>query len=253
LTGRRTPDILARISLYQARRCVNLMKRIPLRQVVERLQKVYGRPKLPLADPWLLVLWENVAYLADDQRRQQAFGLLLHEIGTEPNKILTASDEALQRVGKHGIVPKQTVEKLRTCARIARDEFEGDLRPILKMPTREAKKALMKFPGIGEPSAEKILLFCRSHRLFGLESNALRVLLRLGYGQDHKNYATTYRLVQAAAAPELEADFIWRIRAYQLLRQHGQETCRRTRPSCQECPLAPHCPDYQARLLGVSG
>jgi endonuclease III len=225
-----------------------VMNRIPLNEAIVRLQKLYGRPKQPLADPWLLVLWENVAYLVDDERREQAFMMLKEVVGTEPDEILSASDEALHRIGKHGIVPKQSMEKLRRCARIARDEFDGDLQPVLRMPIREAKKALMRFPGIGEPGAEKILLFCSAHTLFGLESNAVRVLTRLGYGRDHKNYATMYRSVQAAVAPELKTAFGWRIRAHQLLRRHGQEVCRRTQPLCPECPLAADCPDYQTRL-----
>jgi endonuclease-3 len=224
------------------------MTTIALDDAVERLQKVYGRPRPPPADPWLLVLWENVAYLADDEKRQHAFEMMEQEIGTGADDILKAPDETLRRIGGHGIMPRQTVEKLRRCAKIARDEFAGDLRPILKMPLREAKKALGKFPGIGEPGAEKILLFCRSQPLFGLESNGLRVLLRLGYGQEHKNYATTYRSVQQAVATQLKSNLGWRIRALQLLRQHGQETCKRTRPKCGECPLAPDCPDYRARL-----
>ena len=224
------------------------MIRIALHEAIGRLQKLYGRPKPSLADPWLLVLWENVAYLVDDERRELAFVMLKQEVGTKPDEILAASDDTLRRIGKHGIIPKQSMAKLRRCALIARDEFDGDLQPVLKMPIRDAKKALMKFPGIGEPGAEKILLFCNSHTVFGLESNALRVLLRLGYGEDHRNYSTMCRSVQAAVAPELKTDLGWRTRAHQLLRRHGQEICRRTQPLCPECPLAPDCPDYQTRL-----
>lgn len=223
------------------------MSSITLPEIIDHLQKLYGKPKPPLADPWLLILWENVAYLANDERRQQAFDLLRKEVGTEMERILKASEQTLQKIGSHGIAPKQSVAKLQTCARIALDEFDGDLGPVLKMPVRDAKKALMKFPGIGEPGAEKILLFCRSHALFGLESNGLRVLRRVGYGVDHKNYATMYRSVQEAVAKGLKPDLGWRIRAHQLLRQHGQETCKQT-PRCQECPLASDCADYQSRL-----
>lgn len=225
---------------------------LPVPQVIERLQSLQGRPEAPLSDPWLLVLWENVAYLTNDERRLQAFELLRSEIGTDADAILAASTEALERIGRHGIVPKQSVTKLRRCAEIAVRDFEGDLRPILGLPLPEAKKALRKFPGIGEPGAEKILLFCRSHPVLGLESNGLRVLRRLGYGQDHKNYATMYHSVQTAIAPQLRADFGWRIRAHQLLRRHGQAICKEKNPRCAECPLAGECRDYQGRL-GATG
>jgi endonuclease-3 len=188
-----------------------------------------------------MILWENVAYLADDERRQEAFQTLKKRVGTEPARILSASNEALLEVTGHGILADQFAEKLRKCARIALEEFDGDLRPVLKLPSPKAKKALQKFPGIGEPGAEKILLFSRIYPALALESNGLRVLLRLGFGEEKKSYATTYRLVQRAVEEELNKDHPWLIKAHLLLRRHGQELCRRSQPECGTCPLAADC------------
>jgi endonuclease III len=223
------------------------MTRIALLQVVERLHAHYGRPKVPkLGGPWEMILWENVAYLADDHRRQQAFQTLKKRIGVDPTQILSASDEALLEVTRHGIVPEQFSEKLRKCARIVLEEFDGDLRPVLKLPLSNAKKALQKFPGIGEPGAEKILIFTRTYPLLALESNGLRVLLRMGFGEEQGSYSTTYRHVQRAVNEELDKEYSWLIRAYLLLRRHGQELCRNSKPLCEKCPLAPDCEFYQS-------
>src|SRR6266436_10363518 len=100
------------------------MTRIPLPQVIEGLRAHYGQPKLPKLDgPWEMILWENVAYLADDDRRQQAFQTLKKRIGTEPTQILSASDEALLDVTRYSIMPEAFAEKLRTCAQIVLEEF----------------------------------------------------------------------------------------------------------------------------------
>src|SRR5207249_2069819 len=111
----------------------------------------------------------------------------------------------------------QFAKKLRNCARILLEEFDGDLRPVLKLPFPKAKKALQKFPGIGEPGAEKILLFTRSYPVLPLESNGLRVLLRLGFGGEKESYATTYRLVQKAIEEGLNKDYPWLIQSHLLL------------------------------------
>jgi endonuclease-3 len=142
-------------------------------------------------------------------------------------------------------VAEQFAKKLRTCAQIALEEFDGDLRPLLKLPLAKAKKALQRFPGIGEPGAEKILLFCHTQPVLALESNGLRVLLRLGFGEEKTSYATTYRLVQKALEEGLDKDFSWLIEAHLLLRQHGQKLCKRTKPECQKCPLASDCEFYR--------
>jgi endonuclease-3 len=109
---------------------------------------------------------------------------------------------------------------------------------------------MSKTRGIGEPGAEKILSFCRAHPIFALESHGLRVLLRLGFGKEQKNYASSYRSVQEAVAKGLKRDCDWLIRAHQLLRQHGQEICRRTHPDCPPCPLTKVCGYYATTTMG---
>jgi endonuclease III len=223
------------------------MPRIALAQIVEQLQAHYGQLNAPkLAGPWEMILWENVAYLADDDRRREAFQTLKKKIGTEPGRILTASDEALLEVTRHGILADQFSKKLRKSAQIALEEFDGDLRPVLKLPVAKAKKALQTFPGIGEPGAEKILLLTRSYPVLALESNGLRVLLRLGFGEEKKSYSTTYRLVQKAVEEGLEKEYSWLMQAHLLLRHHGQELCKRTKPECKKCPLAADCIFYRS-------
>lgn len=226
------------------------MTRTTLRQIVERLEAHHGQQKAPkLAGPWEMVLWENVAYLADDDRRQQAFQTLKKRVGARPQEIHSASDEALLEVTRHGIMPERFSEKLRDCAKIVLEEFNGDLRPVLKLPFAKSKKALQKFPGIGEPGAEKILLFTQTYPLLALESNGLRVLLRLGFGEEKKSYSTTYRLVQEAVKEELDEDYAWLIQAHLLLRLHGQELCRRSEPGCDNCPIARDCEYYHRSKL----
>lgn len=219
------------------------MQRIPLKRAINRLELTYGRPRLPrIANPWHLLLWENVVYLGDDEQRQQAFLELKETVGLEPEEILDAPRSALLAIAGYGIMPEQRVDTLRRCAQIALEKFDGDLRPVLTWPFAKARNALKKFPGIGEPGAEKILLFCKSYPIFALDSNGLRVLVRLGFGSEEKNYAAMYRSVQAAVESERPDDPAWLMRAHLLLRQHGHELCRRSRPDCESCPLVSQCP-----------
>jgi endonuclease III len=223
------------------------MTRITLPQVVERLETHHGRQLRPKLDgPWEMILWENVAYLADDDRRAEAFQTLKKQIGTDPAWILAIPDEALLEVTRHGIMPEAFAEKLRECAKILLEQFDGDLRHVLDLPVPKAKNALRKFPGIGEPGAEKILLFTRTVPVLALESNGLNVLLRIGFGEEKKSYATTYRLVQQAAVEGLDPDCSLFIKAHLLLRRHGQTVCRRTEPLCDQCLVAPDC-EYDRR------
>jgi len=165
--------------------------------LIDRLAKLYGEPApLPVTEPFAMILWENVAYLANDAKRAEAFDELRTKVGLTPAAIRQAKDAVLLSIASKGIVPAGTVDKLRAASAIARDSFHDDLAPILDKPLPAAKKDLRKFPAIGEPAAEKILLFNQRFPILAMDSNALRVLVRIGYAPEHRNYSTTYKNMQ---------------------------------------------------------
>jgi endonuclease III len=216
--------------------------RPPFSSTIDTLAQFYGEPAPPVVTgPFQMIVWENIAYLANDARRADAFDELRKTVGLRPADIRKASHKALLSVTSRGIVPESSVEKLRRIAEIAEESFGGDLTSVLKKPVATAKKDLRKFPSIGESAAEKILLF--NHRLstLALDSNGLRVLVRLGFAPEKKSYSATYKGVQQALMSELPHDCGELVRAHQLLRQHGQESCKRSTPSCARCPLRAQC------------
>ena len=219
-----------------------------LPKIISQLAAHYGEPKPPITtDPFELILLENVAYLVSDNRREQAFKTLRQHAGTKPHEILAAShDNILHATKLGGMHPEQRVSRLKEIALIAMNEFGGDLSQLLKLPLPKAKQALRKFSSIGEPSAEKILLFTRSYPVLGLDSNGLRALLRLGFGEEKKNYTATYASVSEAIRDQLKDDYDWLICAHILLRQHGKELCKTSAPLCEKCPVRKSCVYFKA-------
>jgi endonuclease III len=219
------------------------VKRLSLPDIVARLEAAGGpAPQPPSTDPLELVLWENAAYLVDDEQRARAFHALKSQIGFRPESILKAPKAALFKIAQlGGMVPELRVEKLRDIAEITQKDFGGNLRKALEGPLPAARKALRKYPGIGAPGADKILLFSGIAPLFSLESNGLRALVRLGFGEEKKSYSSTYSSVLKDAEPELQKDAGWLVAAHQILRRHGQELCKRSDPLCESCPLARDC------------
>src|SRR5262245_24494618 len=117
------------------------MARIRLIEVVASLKSHYGTQDAPKPDgAWEMILWENVAYLADDERRLKAFKVLKKRTSFRPERILAASDQALLEVTQHGILAEQFAEKLRKCAKLALEEFDGDVKKIPELPIAKARK-----------------------------------------------------------------------------------------------------------------
>ena len=216
-----------------------------LTRLVRRLRAFHGVPVGPPSrDPYHLLLWEQVAYLADDDERLVAYRLLEQLVGLSPAAILTAPRSVLETVARRGgaVAVRERSERLRAVADRVLNRWSGNLKQALRLPVEEARRELTRYPTIGVPGAERILLLAGAYPVLGLDSNALRVLQRLGYGQALRSWGATYRSVQAAASAELAATVPARRLAYLLLRRHGQTLCRRSVPDCPACPLRPDCP-----------
>jgi endonuclease III len=224
------------------------MKRRKLSLLLDALAKAHGEPKpLRRQDPIEIALKENVAYLLDDEARDVAFAALKKKVGTKPHQILGAKAATLLEVAKlGGMRPEDRVEKLRKVAEVAMAHHQ-ELDQLFDIPIAKARRALKKFPGIGDPGADKILLFTGVRPYLALESNGLRVLQRLGFAKEEKSYAQSYKAAQAAADPELAGTIPARTRAFHLLRMHGRTTCKRSDPRCEACPLTSDCAYFAAR------
>jgi endonuclease III len=214
-----------------------------LTDVISRLETFYGPPEpLEITDPWEVIVAENASYLVDDDRRARVFAKLRDKVGLDPQDILDTPTPVLSEVIREGgMLGEHRVEKLTRAADIALEIGLDHLRQLMKTDPPKAAKLLKKFPGIGEPGADKLLLFSHAKRTLAPDSNALRTLVRLGFGKEDANYTRQYRSVAEAVETQLPKSYPRLIAAHQLLRRHGQEICRRGAPLCETCPLTKIC------------
>jgi len=69
-----------------------------LAALLDQLEDAVGAPDaVPSRDGWELVLAENIAYLAGDQRRWEALAELRRVVGLAPERILAALPERRAR------------------------------------------------------------------------------------------------------------------------------------------------------------
>lgn len=227
-----------------------MIKTFSFAALLSKLQTHYGKPPAPkTTDPLGLMIYQNIAYLAPDEKRDAAFDALQTNVGLQPTDILAAPTEELVKItGLGGIHAQHRAARLKEIAQIVLNDFDGDLNIVLWLPLARARKALQKFPSIGAPGAEKILLFTKTYPLLALESNGLRVLLRLGFGEERRNYSASYASVQEALKDEIGSDCDFLIAAHQLLRRHGKELCRTNNPACDLCPVSRSCVYYRTHF-----
>lgn len=205
-----------------------------LGRMLARLQKQYG--DVALAEPrtpFALIVWENCAYLVDDERRAQTFASLRKTIGITPVKLVAAGPKKIEAaIRDGGMQPPHRAAKVFECAQLALEVSDDEWRD---------RKMLKRFPGIADPGADKVLLLCGLSDAPALDSNGLRVLERLHVVKPGQAYAAAYRAgVGALSAAGVRGQKA--LAAFALLRAHGRELCKRAAPLCADCSLQGSCP-----------
>lgn len=225
-----------------------------LAEILDSLEMHYGAQKLAgPKNPYEMILFVNCGYPATDVSCTKGYEPLKEEVGTKPDQILKAPSVKIAKLTKDaGMFPELRAERLKLIARITNENFGGDLNWALerlmkdeKTPRekrlRQVKSALKEFPVIGEPTADKILLFASIAPVAAVPSAQTGVPQRILFGREDKNYGKGYQAAQEAMAAELPETFETRRRAYLLLKKHGQDICKRTRPKCETCPVKGMC------------
>ncbi len=212
--------------------------------LLQTLEACYGAQSADWpTDPYLFLVWWHCGYPASDAACAKGWASLESEIGVMPERLLAANPSKLALALKPGgMVPELRAMRLKEIAERVQREFGGDLLEGLKgLTIPKIRAALKKFPNIADPGADRILLFARVSPAAAVPSNCPHVLLRVQVGLERENYGLTYKEAQSMIAEGVAATFDARMRAYLLLKRHGQTLCKRTNPKCGECPLAEKC------------
>lgn len=215
---------------------------LSLPRAIAQLAKLYP-PGPYLTDPLAILVWENVAYLIDDEKRGALFEEFSQRIGLGAHEIANAPLSVLGDIAKRsGMAPQQRAERLKEIGRLVIVACDGDLRSALaSLPPSKARTLLKKFPSVGDPGADRILLFAGIAAVPSLDSNGLRALVRLGFSAEEKSYAQSYRRAVGVLAEQGVCDADWFRTAWLVLRAHGKALCKRSAPICEPCPLDRAC------------
>ena len=220
--------------------------------LLDKLEKFHGKQKpcWPV-DPYEFIVWWQCGYPASDATCAKGWDNLKRQVGVEPQQLLAATTRKVASAIKvGGMLPELRAVRIMETAMRVKDHFGGDLRAALTGPLSAARKTLNTFPGIAEPGADRILLFAGIAPIAAVPSNATQVLARVLNGQESENYVANYRQAQQAVEAQVAKTFDARTRAYLLLKHHGREICKRTKPKCERCPVSRDCAYFAGQQGG---
>jgi endonuclease-3 related protein len=133
--------------------------------------------------------------------------------------------------------------KLKEFAGLVVREFHGDLDALLSLETGTLRDTLLGVWGIGEETADDIVLYAAGKPSFVIDKYTIRIAGRLGWlagGNKYTHYQRLFTRRLPAEAP-LYNEY------HALLDGHASRTCRKV-PLCAGCCLADICRTGRSRI-----
>lgn len=171
---------------------------------------------------------------------------------------------------------RQKAARLKGFLAYLDQRYGGSLEQMFATPASQLRDELLSLKGIGQETADAILLYAAQHEVFVVDAYARRILARHGVIADSTKYEEIRNLVERALRAEkvnwsidadrhLPAGFAIHepsavstsVRSelsqvfnemHGLLVQAGKHYCWKTEPKCASCPLGPLLPSAPQRL-----
>ena len=99
----------------------------------------------------------------------------------------------------------------------------------------EAKDYLMKLPGVGEKTANCVLLFSLGKPYLPVDTHVFRVAKRLGLIDARTSIKEVHRLLQQQLPPSK----VYQFHIHMI--EHGRKICHARNPQCDSCILRNDC------------
>ena len=114
----------------------------------------------------------------------------------------------------------------------------GSFKGLKKRDTEKIREELLAHKGIGEETADAILLYALDRPLAMSDAYTKRIAVRLGVLNDTAKYGDCAKWV-STLAPMTTHD---QNEMHALIVHHGKVTCKKRNPNCNGCVLSRKCP-----------
>ena len=213
-----------------------------LRDVYRRLLREYGPQHWwPADSPFVVMVgavltqstsWTNVEKAIDSLKAADALS---------PQAIRRLSHEELVRTIYSAGFHNSKARKLKALADYLGDRFDDDLDAMKRVDAADLRAELLGVYGIGNETADSILLYALGMPSFVIDAYTRRLLARLEVRPDRDRYEAYQRLFEDS----LERDPRTFDEYHALIVTHGKSVCRK-QPRCGGCCLLEICPTGRA-------
>lgn len=174
------------------------------------------------------VSWKNVVTAINNLKAENLLNV---------ESICSTGDNELEELIRCTRFYKQKAKKLKAFCTHLRDRYDGDLDRFFDKDTSELRKELLGLFGIGEETADCIILYAAEKPIFVVDSYTRRIYGRLGFFSED----VTYGEMQKFFTENLPCDTMLFNEYHAQIDGVGNRFCSGKNPRCGDCPLTGIC------------
>ena len=175
------------------------------------------------------VAWKNV---------EKAIGNLKNDHVLDLSKISNLSLEKLELYIKPTGFYRQKARNLKSICAYISSKYNGDLKVLFNKETSSLRTELLSLNGIGQETADSIILYAAGKLSFVIDAYTRRICERLQLTDELK-----YELLKKFFESSIPEDVKVYKEFHALLVELGKNYCK-TKPMCKNCPLNKKCKSY---------
>ncbi|MFA4889060.1 MAG: endonuclease III domain-containing protein [Candidatus Omnitrophota bacterium] len=164
---------------------------------------------------------------------EKAIVNLKNNLALSPRKLNRMPPEKLARLIRPAGYYNIKAKRLKNFLRFFLQRYQGSISKMRARPAQELRRALLEVNGIGQETADSILLYALAKPAFVVDAYTKRILARHSFISEGASYEETQNLFMSNLKNEVKLynEF------HALLVKLGKEYCLKTKPRCLLCPL----------------
>lgn len=207
-------------------------------KVLDVLKSEFSVPKLSNIsdDPFRVLIRTVISQSTAEANTRRAYENLSRSMVITPRRLADADVKTIEEALRVAGLYRNKSKTIKKISKMMLEEYGGSLDFIYSMPLEEARKRLMKFPGVGPKTADIVLLFCAQRPTIPVDTHVNRVSKRLGLVPAKADYEVVRRSLQELCRPKEYFS------VHMLLIALGRRYCKALNPLCTICPVEQNCP-----------
>lgn len=216
------------------------MNSLKIGPLLETLRNHYGPRQLqphyaPIAELVRTILSQNTS----DFNSRPAYQALTETFNNWEDLLNADISQVADIISGSGLGQIKARRIQQSLYKIKQKRGKIDLNFLIDMPVREAREWLKQLPGVGNKTANCVLLFALGKPALPVDTHIFRVSKRLGLIAERASLDEAHEQLGEMVPANDAYEF------HVLMIEHGRQICISQRPRCPQCPLRETCPSSQ--------